>query len=217
MWRLFPVLFFFVACSVGPGNFDSKSTADLEARKIKRIAIYPLESISGDNRAKPPFATEGRSENSPAAIVSRQLYSAMSQLPNWQIVSDREVREMEPLVPNGSPEARARKLGQLVYADAVISGRILRFREREGEAMGVKNPASVAFVLEVWDVKRGDAVWSARFDETQQALTENLFNLGQIGSRGVRWLKAEELSLEGVKKAVNQLHQALYGKSKQRD
>ncbi len=214
MRRFLPLLFLFCACSVGPGNLDSKANTDLEARKIKRIAIFPLELIAGDNRSRTPLVGEGRGENSPAAIVSRQLYSAMSQLPDWQVISDREVREMEPLVPGGAPEARARRLGQLVYADAVISGRILRFREREGEALGVKNPASVAFVLEVWDVKRGDVIWSARFDETQQALTENLFNLGQIGSRGVRWLKAEELSLEGVKKAVAQLHQALYGRSK---
>jgi hypothetical protein len=214
MWRFLPILFIFVACSVGPANFDSKAAPDLETRKIKRIAIFPLESLSGDNKSKTPFAVDPRSENSPAALLSRQLYSAMSQLSDWQIVSDREVREMEPLVPPGSPEARARRLGLLVYADAVVSGRVLRFREREGEALGVKNPASVAFVLEAWDVKRGDVLWSARFDETQQALSENLFNLGQIKSRGVGWLKAEELSLEGVKKAVNQLHQALYGKSK---
>ena len=213
MRRFLPVLFLFVACSVGPANFDSKAASDLEARKIKRIAIFPLESLSGENKSKVPFAADPRSESSPAALLSRQLYSAMSQSPDWQIISNREVREMEPLVPPGSPEARARRLGQLVYADAVVSGRILRFREREGEAIGAMSPASVAFVLEVWDVKRGDVIWSARFDETQQALSENLFALGKISSRGVGWLKAEELSLEGVKKAVTQLHQALYRKS----
>jgi hypothetical protein len=70
----------------------------------------------------------------------------------------------------------------------------------------------VAFVLEAWDVKRGDAVWSARFDETQKPLSENLFGIGQFASRGVRWVTAEELAQEGVKKAVDQLHQALYRK-----
>ena len=213
MWKYLPLLFVFFACSVGPANFDSKAVPDLEARKIKRIAIFPLESLSGETKSKVPFAADPRSENSPSALLSRQLYSTLSQLPNWQIISNREVREMEPLVPPGSPEARARRLGQLVYADAVVSGRILRFREREGEAIGAMSPASVAFVLEMWDVKRGDVIWSARFDETQQSLSENLFALRQIGSRGVGWLKAEELSLEGVKKAVDQLHRALYQKS----
>jgi TolB-like protein len=213
MWRFFPALLIFLGCSsVGPANFESKSANDLEGRKVKRIAIYPLEALSGESKSKVPFIGEPRTANSPAALLSRQIYSAMSQMPDWQVVSDREVKEMEPLVPPGSPEARARRLGQLVYADAVLSGRLLRFREREGEALGVKNPASVAFVLELWDVKTGDVLWSGRFDETQQALSENLLGLGQVASRGVKWLTAEELAREGVKKAVDQLHKALYGK-----
>ena len=113
------------------------------------------------------------------------------------------------MVPKGSPESRARHLGQLVYADAVISGRVVRFRERVGEAMGAKSPASVAFVLDLYDVKRGDLAWEARFDETQKALTENLLGLGSFSARGLRWLSAEELSQEGIKKAVEELHQAL--------
>lgn len=209
MWKLLPLLFLLAAC--GHANLNSQTSNDLDSRKIRRIAIFPLESISGREKTRVPFSSSPN-ENSGAAIISRQLYSTMFQLPDWQIVSDREVREMEPLVPPGSPEARARRLGQLVYADAVISGRLLRFQEREGESMGAMSPASVAFVLEVWDVKRGDVIWSARFDETQKSLSEDLLNLGQVASRGVRWLKAEELSLEGVKKAVGQLHRALYRK-----
>jgi hypothetical protein len=210
MWKWVPLLFLLAAC--GSSNLNSRSTAsDLDTRKIRRIAIFPLEALSGRDRNRVPFT--GTTENSGPATISRQLYSTMSQLSEWQIVSDREVREMEAVVPPGSPEARARRLGQLVYADAVISGRLLRFHEREGESLGAMNPASVAFVLEVWDVKRGDTIWTARFDETQKSLSEDLLNLGQVASRGVRWLRAEELSLEGVKKAVGQLHRTLYRKS----
>jgi len=144
------------------------------------------------------------------AILPNLLYSAMSSLPNWQIVSDREVKEIGATVPQGSDRDRARRLGELVYADAVISARLLRYRERVGEEWGVQSPASVAFVLELWDVKRGDLIWQGRFDETQKSLNENLFALGDIGERGVRWLKAEELARDGIKKAVQQLHQNLY-------
>jgi hypothetical protein len=52
-------------------------------------------------------------------------------------------------------------------------------------------------------------IWSARFDETQKALSDNIFGLGDIGQRGVRWLRAEQLATDGVKKAVGQLHQIL--------
>ena len=101
----------------------------------------------------------------------------------------------------------------MVYADAVISGRLLRFRERVGEEWGIQSPASVAFVIDLWDVKRGDLIWSGQFDETQKPLSQNIFALGEFTQRGGRWLTAEELTLEGVKKAISQLHQTLYRKN----
>jgi len=87
---------------------------------------------------------------------------------------------------------------------------VLRYRERVGEEWGVKSPASVSFVIDLWDVRRGDIVWSGRFEETQRPLSENIFALGGFAQRGARWLKAEELALEGVKTAVAELHQILY-------
>jgi hypothetical protein len=105
--------------------------------------------------------------------------------------------------------ARLRAIGEMVYADAVIVGRVERYRERIGNEWGAKSPASVAFVLNLIDIRRGDTVWSARFDETQKPLSENIFAIGQIGQRGIRWLSAEQLAGEGVRKAVAELHQAL--------
>jgi hypothetical protein len=114
------------------------------------------------------------------------------------------------MVPQGEESDRAKRLGELVFADAVIFGRVLRYRERVGEEWGARSPASVAFVLDLWDVRRGDLIWSGRFDETQRPLSENLLSLGEFTQRGGRWLTAEELALEGIKKAINQLHQTLY-------
>ena len=105
--------------------------------------------------------------------------------------------------------ARLRKIGEMVYADALIVGRVERYRERIGNEWGAKSPASVAFALNLIDVRRGDVIWSARFDETQKPLSENIFALGQVGERGIRWLSAEQLTHEGVKKAVAGLHQIL--------
>jgi TolB-like protein len=78
-----------------------------------------------------------------------------------------------------------------------------------GDEWGAKSPASVAFVLDLIDVRRGDVIWSARFDETQKSLSENIFAIGDIGQRGVRWLTAEQLTQEGVRKALAQLHQLI--------
>ena len=213
-----PLLSFLLSsCALGPGNFQSSHSTDIGARIIRRIAVMQPESRSEEAKARipyspPPSPEDTSSKKDPAIILSELAYFTVAALPKWQIVSDREVREVLSRVPQGSDSARARELGQRVYADAVISGRVRRYQERVGEEWGVKRPASVAFVLELWDVKRGDLIWSGQFDESQRPLSENIFALFEFTQRGGRWVTAEELALEGVKKAVNQLHQILYPK-----
>lgn len=201
MFRLLPLLFLVSSCTLGPGNFQSSHSTDLEKRHIRRIAVLPLD----------PVAVGGGAVDREVAVrLSDFIYTTMVSHPQWQIISDREVLDVLPLVPRESASARAKKLGELVYADAVISGRVLRYRERVGEEWGAKSPASVALILDLWDTRRGDLVWSGRFDETQKALSENIFSLGEFAQRGAKWLKAEELAQEGIKKAVGQLHRTLY-------
>jgi hypothetical protein len=214
MRNFVPLLIFLSACTLGPRNFESRHSTDLGLREIKRIAVLPSSPMPGGQKAQASYlggSVNGKgSETNAGMVLANLLYTTLTSMPNWQIVSDLEVKDVGPSVPEGSTAARARKLGELVYADAVMTSRVLRYRERIGEEWGAKSPASVAFVLELWDVKRGDLIWSARFDETQKPLSENLFALGELTQRGVKWLKAEELALQGVKKAVGQLHQALY-------
>jgi TolB-like protein len=208
------VFFLAVGCSsFGSGNLQSRYSTDLESRKIRRIAVLPPplttpeQHLRGALAANPgKVATEGEAPE----ILARLLYSTMASMPNWQIISESEVREIAQSVRAESEASRLKQIGERVYADAVIAGRILRFRERVGSELGVKSPASVAFVLDLVDVRRGDVIWSARFDETQKSLSENIFAISEIGQRGVRWLTAEQLAHEGVKKAGDQLHQLLF-------
>ena len=211
MSKLIPsLIFLLVGCSFGPGNLQSRHSTDLESRRIRRIVILPALETPGPQVKVAPAPGEPKSpERDPNDILARVIYSAMSALPNWQIVSESEAREVSQMITASSEAARSRQLGEAVYADAVIVGRVRRFRERVGDEWGVKTPASVAFVLELVDVRRGDVIWSASFDETQKSLSENIFAIGDISERGVRWLTAEQLALEGVKKAIAQLHQLI--------
>ncbi len=200
---------FLTACSFGPGNLQSRHATDLETRRIRRIAVVPPSALSDEVRPQALLGTtpEPRNvERDAAETLARIAYSVMAALPNWQIVSESEVREVAQTLPSAVEATRLRQIGQMVYADAVLTGRVQRYRERVGDEWGAKSPASVAFVVELIDVRRGDVVWSARFDETQKSLSENIFAIGDIGQRGVRWLSAEQLTQEGVKKAIAQLH-----------
>ena len=212
MLKILPLVFLLVfGCSFGPGNIQSRHSTDLETRRIRRIAVLPPRA-SGVAAAKVPFSTapeQKSSERDAPENLAKFIYSAMVALPNWQIVSESEVREVSESAASAGDAARLKQIGEMVYADAVIVGRLLRYRERVGDEWGAKSPASVAFVLELIDVRRGDVIWSSRFDETQKALSENIFALGDIGQRGIRWLSADQLAQEGVKKAVGQLHQII--------
>jgi hypothetical protein len=203
-----------VALGCSSGNVQTRHSTDLEARKIRRIAVLPVGSMTPEQNPKAPAIPGSTPDRPPAQrempeVLARLLYSTMASMPNWQIVSETEVREIAQAARVSSDAAGLKQIGERVYADAVITGKILRVRERIGDEWGVKSPASVAFVLDLVDVRRGDVIWSARYDETQKSLSENLLAIGEIGQRGVRWLTAEQLMHEGVKKAVAQLHDIL--------
>lgn len=197
------------ACGVGSGNIQTRHSTDLESRRIRRIAVVPTGILGREAHAKPPLGTVPGPRTGAAEApetLTRTIHSVMAPMPNWQIISEAEVREVSQSLAAGSEAARLRQIGELVYADAVIVGRLLRYRERVGDEWGAKSPASVAFVLDLIDVRRGDVIWSARFDETQKSLSENIFAITEVGQRGVRWLSAAQLTQVGVKKAVEQLH-----------
>ena len=206
MRKLLPLMVLLcLGCSFGSGNLQSKHSTDIEARRIRRIAILPPAGTRGAPAPKTPLGTapDPRSgEREAAEHLARSVHSAMAALPNWQIVSESEMREVEQSLGATSELDRLRRLGEMVYADAVISGRIQRYRERVGDEWGAKSPASVAFVLDLVDARRGDVIWQASFDETQKSLSENIFAIGDIGERGIRWLTADQLAEEGVKKAI---------------
>jgi hypothetical protein len=215
MRKILIFILLIAGCSFGPGNFQSRHSTDLETRKIKRIAVLPPPAMLAEMTPNVPYTVtvphdRRPSEREAPLTLTRLLYSNMASTPQWQIVSEAEVWEVAQTVTSGTEVARMLRIGELVYADAVLTSRVLRFRERVGDEWGAKSPASVAFVVDLLDVKRGDVVWSGRFDETQKSLSENIFAIGEISQRGIRWLSAEQLAADGARKAVSQLHQVLY-------
>ena len=214
MVKLFSlVLLLVTACSFGPSNIQLRQSADLENRRVRRIAVVPAGILNGDpTTTKLPLGTtpapRSAAQDAPESLT-HMTYLAMASMPNWQIISDAEVREVSQSLPASSEAERLRRIGEMVYADAVIVGRVERYRERVGDEWGAKSPASVAFVLDLIDVRRGGVIWSARFDETQKSLSENIFAIGEVAQRGIKWLSAAQLTQEGVKKAVTQLHDVI--------
>ncbi|MFC1884796.1 hypothetical protein ACFL2O_08490 [Thermodesulfobacteriota bacterium] len=91
------------------------------------------------------------------------------------------------------------KVGKTFGADAVLSGFIYRWREREGTEFGVKRSASVAFDLQLTRPEDGAVVWRRKFDKTQKSLTENILDISTFVDGRGRWMTAEELAQLGLR------------------
>ena len=94
------------------------------------------------------------------------------------------------------PPYAARVAGKL-GARYVVLGALVRFRQREGSAVGVTSPASVAYQVALVRVSDRMVLATDRFDYTQQSLSENLLDLPRFLKAGGRWMTREEI-LEGA-------------------
>jgi hypothetical protein len=89
-------------------------------------------------------------------------------------------------------------------ADAILSGSVRRWVERDGSASGVRHPASVWLELELRD-RNGQLRWRGTYEETQTALSEDAGSLPRAWERGFRWVTASELADYGARELVQSL------------
>jgi len=113
------------------------------------------------------------------------------------------------VVPSADASVAAAIAAHKFGATSVVMGEVLRYREREGGPSGAFRPASVAFVLTLYSAPAGERVFSARFDETQPSLSENLARAREYPGSGTRWLSAAELARFGIERAIDAVPRAL--------
>jgi hypothetical protein len=95
------------------------------------------------------------------------------------------------------------------FLNSLLYSKLFRFEDRIGGEYSVKRPASVAFTLQIIRVSDGATLWRNTFDETQQALMENLLKAGLYRKTGLRWLTAAQLADYGLNQAVDELKNLL--------
>ena len=127
------------------------------------------------------MVTRVRRDTDLAIVPSRDAAAIMTGL------SEQQGREW----PRRRLVART---GQRLGADAIIVGHVYRFRERTGGGAASESPASVAFDIYLIDCQKAQVSWSAFYDYTQKALSDNLGGIGNFFRRGGRWVRADELA-----------------------
>ncbi|MBW1897115.1 MAG: hypothetical protein JRI47_08655 [Deltaproteobacteria bacterium] len=95
------------------------------------------------------------------------------------------------------------QMGQNLGAEAVVSGTLFRFRQREGTGFSVETPASVAFSVYLVRVSDGRLLWDGHFDQTQKPLSEDFTRFFSFVKSGWGWLTAEQLAQQGMEQVMD--------------
>jgi len=171
-----------------------------------QLVVMPLErdepkTETGAGSKEPALLPKGAED-----VVTAQIYGVLTSRSRWIVVPDLTAAQALRDISKGEPPAeRARALGRAVKADAVLYGTVSRFRERVGTDYGAREPASVAFKLNLLLPENGKMVWSEAFNQTQRPLSSNLFDWWMFWRAGPHWFTAQELSRLGVEKLMDDL------------
>lgn len=152
----------------------------------------------------------GPVDNKAPRFMDARLYTYLRERDTFILIAADEVGDMLTTLANRHPQpTSARSLwvevGRAEGADAVLGGFIYRFRDRTGRDYGVEEAASVAFDLHLIRVADGRVQWSGRFDETQQPLSNNLYNIKKFINRGGKWVTSREMASGGLKSLLNDM------------
>jgi hypothetical protein len=109
---------------------------------------------------------------------------------------------------SGLPKVSAWKywlgVGKCIQADLLLVPQITNWRERVGSTSGVEKPASVALDFYLIDIKNERMIRS-RYEETQEALIENLLTIRKFADRGGKWVTATRLASDGIEEKLMEL------------
>ncbi len=178
---------------------------------IRRILVLPFINqarLRGENATFRcslcnTVLTTGSVADGAAPFVTEQVVRLLSRRPGITLLGAdwHDAPHAQRFLDDGTG---ARDLALLLEtarhlgADTVLTGSVYRFEQRQGTGLAAQSPASVGIHLDLVDAATGRVLWQAKFDETQQYLTDNLLKIGTFIKRGGKWVTAEQLAVTGL-------------------
>jgi len=208
------LVFLLVAVSWGWGVSSGGADAPSSFVAMQRVGVipfFPIESTGGDGMVpgilgNRYFRSGGLSlgaADKVTGLVIRELRS----LRRCDVISlESRVRKMNQEALNllaEDPVTQAVLVGRHAGLYGVVIGGVYRFEEREGSALGVQRPASVAFDLYLIRAEDGKVLWSGVVDRTQRPLSENLLEARAFFKGGGGWVTAETLAIIGLESVID--------------
>lgn len=202
------VLLVFVGCHGGAGKNKPKGlpprTLSIEQSKyfsptrLNYVAIFPLRAPVAEQ-----FET-GVLENLTEQLIS--AFAASTSLEIANLAAEQKVKSetKAALARQEVLRKQAEHFGRAVDAQGVLYGVLSKYPtnvEVSGSKLGGYSPAGVGFSLWLLDLERSEIVWSAKFELSQQPISENIFGVSQALSSGVGYRDAQQLAVRGFREA----------------
>lgn len=167
------------------------------------VAIYgPTGSIRSPINGR--VFLSGPVEDKAVGFMDANLHTLLLEKDAYTLIAAERATDMLTALANRHPQPLPERdlwvaVGKALGVDAVIGGFIYRFKDRTGQDYGVDEAASVAFDLHLVRVLDARIQWSGRVDETQQPLSNNIYNIKKFISRGGKWVTSREMARGGLK------------------
>ena len=202
MRTFYSIILVFICCSsllfgCGGKVQEIAEVAPSQPAQINCIAVLPVASVV-HGQAVPIYLPKGGSE--------RQGVQAMNEILSDELGGKDKIRffgidQVDSLTLTGGENqlTLARMVGEKMNCNGVLESTVRRFKERVGGRYSIETPASVAFAMRLISIDSGRVVWSAKFDESQKSVMENILEWNKANTRGFTWITAEELMREGIK------------------
>jgi len=194
-----------VACAGAPPVVEHRTyEKDLVSGALAKVAVVPFYPTPDFDHSGKASVSASEASDLVARFVTEELEARGIPIvaPNDLVIA---FEGQGRAIPRQDPTTLAALAKQQFGATAVLLGTVRRYREREGAAAGALHPASVRFELDLYLAPTGERIWTARFDETQIALGEDVLRARRYPSFGTRWLSAAELTRWGAEHAVDAL------------
>lgn len=202
MFKLFScTLIVLASCSVmlsgcGGKVEGSAKTGLVPPSQIRCIGVLPAAALI-KGQSVPVYLPEDKSLQRGVQVMNGMLSQELTGNDKIRFVGIDQIAALE-LTGGERPLALARMIGESINCNAVLESTVKRFTERVGGRYSVESPASVAFEMRLIAFDTSSILWSAKFDEVQQSVFENILEWNKANFRGFTWITAEELMEEGV-------------------
>lgn len=181
-------------CATG---MKSRSEAPVDQEQpVTCIGVMPATTM----RVLEEGMTEAEKEGLQSGVATMDLILAreLGGIRNIRFVDRDQIAGLR-LTGGESALELARLVGKSISCSAVLETVVRQYTERVGGRYSAETPAHVAFEMRLIDIASGYVLWSAKYDEVQKPVMENLYELSKARSRKFTWVTAEELMNEGVR------------------